>query len=56
MNFASESFIDELAAAAGMDAVAFRLRYIANPRGIAVIRLSSRRSGSSFASVTGGRP
>jgi CO/xanthine dehydrogenase Mo-binding subunit len=45
MNFASESFIDELAAAAGMDAVAFRLRYIANPRGIAVIKAAAERAG-----------
>jgi CO/xanthine dehydrogenase Mo-binding subunit len=45
LNFASESFIDELAVAAGTDAVAFRLKYVANPRGIAVIKAAAERAG-----------
>jgi len=36
--FAVESFADELAAAAGMDAVAFRLRGLTDPRAIEVLK------------------
>ncbi len=37
-SFAVESFVDELAAAAGQDALAFRLQHLKNPRGVEVLR------------------
>ncbi|MEO5700592.1 MAG: molybdopterin cofactor-binding domain-containing protein [Casimicrobiaceae bacterium] len=43
--FASESFIDELAASAGADPVAFRLRYLANPKHVAVVKAAAERAG-----------
>ncbi|MHB8816257.1 MAG: xanthine dehydrogenase family protein molybdopterin-binding subunit, partial [Steroidobacteraceae bacterium] len=45
LNFASESFIDELAFATHTDPVAFRLEYLADERGIAVIEAVARRAG-----------
>ena len=43
--FAIESFMDELAAAAGVDPVEFRLRHLADPRAKAVIETVASKAG-----------
>ena len=43
--FAIESFLDELAAERGEDAVAFRLRHLSDPRAQDVIRAAAKRAG-----------
>lgn len=45
LNFAVESFMDELALATNMDAVAFRLKHLKDPRDIAVIKRVSEMCG-----------
>lgn len=45
IHFASESFIDELAAAAGADPVEFRFRHVEDPRHRAVIQAAAERAG-----------
>lgn len=45
VHFASEQFIDELAVAAGEDPVAFRLKYITDPRDAAVVRAAAEKAG-----------
>jgi hypothetical protein len=44
IQFASESFIDEIAATTGADPVAFRLRYLKAPRDIAVVKAAAERA------------
>src|SRR5271169_3362285 len=44
IHFASESFMDEVAAALNVDAVEFRLRYVKDPRDIAVIKAAAEKS------------
>ena len=44
IHFASESFIDEVAAAAGADAIEFRLRHLKEPRDIAVIKAAAEKA------------
>jgi nicotinate dehydrogenase subunit B len=43
--FANESFIDELAAAAGVDPMEYRLRYLADPRERAVLNAAAEKAG-----------
>jgi len=45
IHFASEQFIDELAAAVGEDPVAFRLKYITAPRDAAVVKAAAEKAG-----------
>jgi nicotinate dehydrogenase subunit B len=44
IHFASESFIDEVAAALNADPVEFRLRYVRDPRDIAVIKAAAAKA------------
>jgi nicotinate dehydrogenase subunit B len=45
IHFASESFMDEVAAALSMDPIEFRLRYVKEPRDIAVIKAAAEKAG-----------
>jgi nicotinate dehydrogenase subunit B len=44
IHFASESFIDEVAAAVNADPIEFRLRYIKDPRDVAVIKAAAEKA------------
>jgi nicotinate dehydrogenase subunit B len=43
--FGGESFVDEMAAALRIDPVDFRLRYLRNPRDVAVVRAAAQHAG-----------
>lgn len=43
-SFAHESYIDELATAAGVDPVEFRLRYLKEPRAVELVRATAERA------------
>jgi CO/xanthine dehydrogenase Mo-binding subunit len=43
--FANESFMDEMASAAGVDALEFRLRYLADERARAVLKAAAEKAG-----------
>jgi CO/xanthine dehydrogenase Mo-binding subunit len=43
--FGGESFVDEIAAALRVDPVEFRLRYLQDPRAIAVVRAAAQQAG-----------
>jgi hypothetical protein len=45
VHFGSEQFIDEVAVAAGEDPVAFRLKYVKEPRDAAVIKAAAEKAG-----------
>ena len=45
IHFASESFMDEVAAGLGIDPVELRLRHVRDPRDIAVIKAAAEKSG-----------
>jgi CO/xanthine dehydrogenase Mo-binding subunit len=45
IQFGSESFMDEVAAALGVDPVEFRLRHVKHPRDIAVLKAAAERAG-----------
>jgi nicotinate dehydrogenase subunit B len=45
IHFASESFMDEVAAALGLDPVEFRLRHVKDARDIAVIKAAAEKAG-----------
>jgi CO/xanthine dehydrogenase Mo-binding subunit len=45
IHFASESFMDEVAAAVGADPVEFRLKYLKAPRDIAVVKAAAEKAG-----------
>ena len=51
--FAHESWIDEAAAMAGVDPVEYRLRYLHDSRGVAVIEATAERSGWKTHTVPG---
>lgn len=56
LQFASEQFMDEIALAAGADPVEFRLKYLKNPRDIAIIKAAAEKAGWRPRNRPQGRP
>lgn len=56
LQFASEQFMDEIAVAAGVDPVEMRLRYLRNPRDVAVVKAAAEKSGWQPRARPQGRP
>lgn len=54
--FAMESFIDELAAAAGQDSLAFRLAHLRDPRAIGVLKAAAEKYGWENRPLRGSKP
>ncbi len=54
--FAMESFIDELAAAAGQDALQFRLAHLEDPRAIGVLKAAAGKYGWESRPIGAGKP
>jgi nicotinate dehydrogenase subunit B len=54
--FAMESFIDEMAAAAGQDPLAFRLAHVDDPRAIAVLKAAAEKYGWVSRPASGKKP
>ncbi|PZM14517.1 molybdopterin cofactor-binding domain-containing protein [Rhizobium tubonense] len=52
-SFAHESYIDELAFAAGVDPVEYRLRYLKDPRAVDLVRAVTERAGWAPRTTTG---
>ena len=51
--FAIEGFMDELAGAAGIDPVAFRLKHLSDPRAIDVVKLAAEKFGWKAGAIVG---
>ncbi len=56
IHFASESFMDEMAAALNVDPIELRLRHVKNNRDIAVIKAVAEKSGWQHAALAAARP
>ncbi len=56
LQFASEQFMDEVALAANVDPIEFRLKYLKNPRDIAVMKAVAEKSGWKSRSRPNGKP
>jgi CO/xanthine dehydrogenase Mo-binding subunit len=56
LQFASEQFIDELAQAVGADPVEFRLKYLKDPRDIAVVKAVTEKAGWTPRARPAGKP
>ena len=56
IHFASESFMDEVAAGLGLDAIEFRMRHLKDPRDIAVIKAAAAEGPMGHAAIAAQGP